>query len=569
MTNKVDRVRQILEQRDLDGLVIPHSGSHLLEYNTVGEQRLEWMTSFTGSAGCAVILKNQAAIFVDGRYTLQAQSQVNKDIFEIHNLDYSQVMQWVKDHKSNARLGIDFRHISAHLLDFLGKGLDLVDSQDNIIDTLWQNKPNLVQNPAFNYDLKYAGVSRDIKIKNLSEQIQGQGLDYFITSQPDNICWLLNIRGVDVEQTPLVISHLIVSKQGNVSLFIHKEKAKNIDMRGVEIVSYDDFYHTLSTISGRVGLDYKSSCAKSRASLSNPVNIACPITAAKAIKNDTEIAGMRQAHIYDGVAIVKFLYWLDNAPISEIDEVQAQEVLQSKRKTGPSYLYDSFNTISGFGSNGAIVHYRADHKSNKKFKKDNLYLVDSGGQYYEGTTDITRTIAVGEPSMEQKRDFTLVLKAHIALASAKFPQGTTGAQLDAIARHILWRELKDYKHGTGHGVGCFLGVHEGPQNISPRGRVALKEGMICSNEPGLYKDGEYGIRIENLVVVTSLSEQWLGLETITMAPIDRRCIVPAMLESHEREWLNNYHGQVFSKLQPLIKDEEIIKWLEEFCLPIN
>ncbi len=581
--NKLALLRKEIEAHGLDGYVVPMADEFLSEYVPPYARRLEWLTGFTGSAGEVVVLKEQAAFFTDGRYAIQAREQVG-DRFKIFDIYKSSPLKFINsilgDNSPNpSRIGIDSWLISyGRLKRSYNNSLVLCD---NLIDKIWQDKPSASKSSIFAHDIKYSGQSTKDKINSIN-----MDADALLITDPESVNWLLNIRGSDLEHTPIALCRAILHKSGVVDLYINPEKFdKNITIANThvhdEAVFLSDIREKLAEkkvmiaeSSNAVFFDYLEK-------IGAKLNI-CedPCVLPKACKNPVEIEGMRAAHRRDGVALCRFLAWLDeNVGKNEITEITAAEKLDNMRAEGDLFRGASFPTISGYGSNGAIVHYHATGKSNKKFESGSLYLVDSGGQYYDGTTDVTRTIAIGEPTALQKLHFTLVLKGHIALARARFPRGTTGAHLDALARQYLWQYGLDFDHGTGHGVGCFLNVHEGPQGISKAaGKVALQPGMVLSNEPGYYLEGEYGIRIENLVVVTECEDaadnsdnnsddrQFYQFETITLAPIDLRLIDTNLLNNDEINWLNNYHKQVRGTLSPSI-NSVVQQWLKHATTP--
>ncbi len=539
-----------LNNHGFDGFIVPHADEFQGEYIPPSAQRLAWLTGFTGSAGLAIVHPDESAIFVDGRYTLAVRDQV--DTFKPY--DYSELNQWLKKQRP-VKLAYDpWLHTLNDLALF--KDVELVPCETNPIDTIWLDQPEPPLAPVMHYpsDTKREQVILD------------DGIDAVMLTAPDSIAWLLNIRGGDVPRAPLPLCFAILYANKHVDLFIDKRKISH-EIENVTIYEFTDLATILDNLNqSTVLIDPKQTPIWIVKRLNKIVKGDDPCALPKACKNSIEIAGTRAAHLRDGRALTRFLYWLKPG----VDEIQAAERLEQFRvETG--LLHDlSFDTISGYGANGAIVHYQVTPETNKVLETGNLYLVDSGGQYLDGTTDVTRTIAIGTPTAEHKDRFTRVLKGHISIASCRFPEGTTGTQLDILARHALWQVGLDYQHGTGHGVGIFLSVHEGPQSISKKiNSVALKPGMIISNEPGYYKAGAYGIRIENLTLVTEAEaieggeQPMMGFETLTLAPIDRNLIEVSLLNEKEIEWINNYHARVYEKIAPTLKDEEERQWLAE------
>jgi Xaa-Pro aminopeptidase len=548
-----------------DGFIVPRADEFQGEYVPPSAQRLAWLTGFTGSAGLAIVHPDESAIFVDGRYTLAVRDQVDTSLFKPY--DYSFINEWLKQHRS-VKLAYDpWLHTLNDLALF--NNVELVACETNPIDTIWLDQPEPPLAPVVPYSVSYAGETTKTKREKI---ILNDDIDAVILTAPDSIAWLLNIRGGDVPRAPLPLCFAILYANKHVDLFIDKRKISH-EIENVTIYEFTDFATILDKLNqSTVLIDSKQTPVWIVKRLNKFIKGNDPCVLPKACKNSIEIAGTRAAHLLDGSALTRFLYWLKPG----IDEIQAAERLaQFRAETG--LLHDlSFDTISGYGANGAIVHYQVTPETNKVLENGNLYLVDSGGQYLDGTTDVTRTIAIGTPTAEHKDRFTRVLKGHIAIATCRFPEGTTGVQLDILARHALWQVGLDYQHGTGHGVGIFLSVHEGPQSISKRiNNVALKPGMIISNEPGYYKAGAYGIRIENLILVTEPEEieggeqPMMEFETLTLAPIDRNLIEISLLNEKEIEWINNYHAKVYEKIAPTLKDDGERQWLAEVTATIH
>lgn len=589
-------LRKELERQGLDGFVIPISDEHLSEYVGAYAQRLAWLTGFGGSAGTAAVLRDKAAIFVDGRYTLQVRDQVDGRLYEYKSVPQDKLADWLAENAAEgAKIGFDpWLHTSgwvkatAKALEKVGA--ELVPVEANPVDAVWQDRPEPSSAPAFVQDDALAGRSSADKRAEVGEWLKAEKLDAAVISALDSVAWLLNVRGSDVDRTPVALSYVIAHADGTADWFIAPGKvppevAAHLG-NAVRVRPRDTFTAALAALSGkRVAADPDRSVAAIFTALeaagAEVVRATDPVVLPKAIKNEAERAGHRAAQARDGAAVARFLHWLSvEGPKGTVDELSAAARLHEFRKDTGDLRDLSFDTISGAGPNGAIVHYRVSEETNRRLDPDSVYLVDSGGQYADGTTDITRTVWIGpdEPPAEVKDRFTRVLKGHIALAVQTFPQGTTGSQLDTLARQFLWQAGLDYAHGTGHGVGAFLAVHEGPQRIAkPRGGQAgteqeLMAGMILSNEPGYYKTGEYGIRIENLVLVEPREidggeGEWLGFETLTLAPIDRRLVDRTLLNEAEVAWWNAYHARVREVLAPRIEGAALA-WLEQACAPL-
>ncbi len=545
MTNdKIRELRQIMKTQGVEAYIIPNNDEFQNEYLPGSAKRLEFLTGFTGSAGLAIVTASKAAFFTDGRYTIQAAQQLDGKVFEVYNIADKRPETWAAER--NIKCGFDGWCLSlAQVRKFDAKNLQPIIHSPNLIDLIWKTRPPIPTSPIRIHDEQYAGESSESKRRRIGKALT---TDAALLTSPDSVNWLLNIRGSDISHTPLVLCYAALSKDGTVDLFIDKKK---VNFEALSHLGKEVKIHELATVTkiggnqqilidpARIPYALYLSLKNGGAEITEGQD---PCLLPKAIKNETEIAGIKRAHKIDGAALTKFLHWL---PLqNEMDELKASAKLEEFRRQNPEYLEPSFDTISGFAANGAIVHYRATEESNNKFTPNNLYLIDSGGQYEFGTTDVTRTVAIGEPTAAMRRDYTLVLKGHIALATATFPRGTNGAQLDALARQFLWQEGKDYDHGTGHGVGYYLGVHEGPQGISKRANdTALQPGMIISNEPGYYKTGEYGIRIENLVLVVEKQNGFLGFETVTRAPLDDKLIEWEILNPAETKWAKEYQIQ--------------------------
>ena len=578
-------LRDELAKRGLDGFIVPRADAHQGEYIPASEARLQWLTGFAGSAGVAVVLKDKAAIFVDGRYTLQVREQVDVEHFVPQHLIAFPPASWLEENLSKGmRIGLDPMLHSVNGVRRLHKachkaGAELVMVSSNPIDAIWTDRPEPPLGQVALHPDELAGETAASKMTRIGGELREQGVDAVVLTQPDSIAWLFNIRGSDVEHTPLPLCFALVEASGRSQLFIDGRKLTNSVRDSLsKMVSVEDpeaFMPALEEIGGDaktvlldpdlVGQAIRSCLV---ASGSRVVEGPDPILLPKAIKNDVEIAGSKAAHLRDAIAFAKFLHWFDKtAPSGELDEIGATEALEQFRLDTGVLKDISFDTIAGADSNGAICHYRVSRKSNRKIPVGKPFLIDSGAQFADGTTDITRTIAVGEMTPEMKRHNTIVLKGHIGIATARFPLGTTGAQLDALARMPLWKAGLDFDHGTGHGVGSYLSVHEGPQRIAKTGFVPLVPGMIISNEPGYYPAGQYGIRIENLELVTAPQEinggerPMLGFEELTLVPIDTRLVEVSMLSAEERDWLNAYHQRVWAEVGPHLEGD-CKAWLE-------
>ncbi len=576
-------LRAELARRGLDGFVVPHGDEHQGEYVPPSALRLTWISGFTGSAGVAVVLAERAALFVDGRYTLQAAAEADDALFEQVHLVEQPPHQWLATAlPAGARLGYDPWLHTPNGVEQLRQacakaGAQLVPCDSNPLDAVWADRPAPPRAPVIAHHADFAGCSAERKRTDLAQSLTAEKLDAAILSAPESIAWLLNLRGGDVPFTPLPLSFAIVNRDATVDLFMDDRKLSSETRKhlgnAVRAAAPAAFGPALDALGGKsVRLDPATTpswiadrLTKAGAQIAPGAD---PCALPRACKNSVELDGMRRAHRRDGAALVRFLAWLSGAAgDGKTTELSVAETLEGYRKNGEHYRGPSFPTISAAGPNAALPHYHASEHSNRPLDKGQLYLVDSGGQYLDGTTDVTRTIAVGPAGPEERRRFTLVLKGHIALARARFPQGTTGSQLDSLARQPLWTEGLDYDHGTGHGVGSYLGVHEGPQRISKLPSVQpLLPGMVLSDEPGYYKTGAYGIRIENLLAVRPWpgpgERETLEFETLTLAPIDLALVERDLLTDAEADWLNAYHARVRGDLTPLL-DAGTAHWLAE------
>lgn len=587
--SRVNAIREWLAQHNIDALLVPHEDEYLGEYVPAHNERLHWLTGFTGSAGAAVITKDKAAIFVDGRYTVQVTKQVPADLFEYRHLIEEPALDWIKDHLANgASVAIDPRMHNAAWLDMaqakLARALELKILDSNPIDELWHDRPAPVVSDVRLMATEAVGQSSESKRQEIAELVKKAGADSAVITALDSICWLLNVRGLDVSRLPVLLSHAILHSDSSVEYFLDPARLPaEFDAHvgsGVTVHHPEALQARLETLTGKnVLVDPATSNAWFKLVLQNAgasvVSKADPCLMPKAAKNAVEIAGMKACHIRDGVAMSKFLSWLDAEVVAGNlhDEATLADKLEAFRSEDPTLMDLSFDTISAAGGNAAMCHYNHENQPEPgKLELNTLYLVDSGGQYLDGTTDITRTIAIGQPSQEMIKQFTLALKGHIGVARARFPKGTRGYQIDTLARQHLWAEGYDYDHGTGHGVGHFLSVHEGPASISKKQiDVPLTEGMVLSNEPGYYRADAFGIRIENLelVVETATNGDFpvLSFESLTRCPIDKRNINVDMLTRPELAWLNDYHQKVWDEISPLVEGD-VKEWLRQATLPV-
>jgi Xaa-Pro aminopeptidase len=583
---RVRALRRELKSRKLKGFLVPHSDEHQDEFLPPSAERLRWLTGFTGSAGAAIVLEDVAVLLVDGRYTLQARAQTDTTLFEVLQTPEAKASKWLtaKLPKGGA-LGYDpslhtIKEIE-RLTESLGKaGIRLEPQANNPIDLLWQDRPAPSSSPVVPHGLEFSGRSAAEKIAEVQERLRRDRADAVLLTLLDSVAWLFNIRGADISHSPLALAFALVPARGKPALFIDPAKVGD-NVRGhlseaVELLPPDALDARLKSLGqkgARVRLDPETTPVRFKQVLeaagAKIVAGEDPCILPKAIKTTAEIKGARAAHLRDGAAVSRFLAWLDEySPSGRVDEISAAMKLEDFRRESGELKDISFDSISAAGPHGSVVHYRPTTVSNLKLKPRSLYLIDSGGQYTDGTTDITRTIAIGTPSAEMRRHYTLVLKGHIAIAAVRFPKGTRGQDIDPFARRPLWEAGLDFDHGTGHGVGSYLSVHEPPQRISRHGTVELQPGMILSNEPGLYREGEYGIRLENLVLVTPPAaikggtREMFGFETLTLVPFDRRLIDPSLLTRDELAWLNAYHAEVRRKIEKLLRGSSR-SWLRD------
>jgi Xaa-Pro aminopeptidase len=591
LTARLASFREELLRRHLTGFVIPRADSQQNEYVAPSEERLAWLTGFTGSAGMAAVLIQKAAVFVDGRYTLQAAKQVDTAAWEVASLIDPLPETWIAANlTAGDRLGFDpWLHTSA-AAERLAKACkkanaELVAVDSNPVDSIWTERPAPPLGPVAVHGMQFAGESESDKLGRIHAEIAKLNADALVLSDSHAVAWTFNIRGADVAHTPLPLSYALIPKDGRPTIFIDHRKLSNSARDHLEktatVEDPDAMMPRLATLAktgAAISLD-TATAADALARLvtaegGKPVRGADPVALLKAVKNSTEISGTRNAHKRDGAALTRFLAWIDReAAGGALTEIDAVEALESFRRETGALKDVSFPTIAGTGPNGAIVHYRVTRKTNRRIAPGDLLLIDSGAQYEDGTTDVTRTIAIGEPTDEMRDRFTRVLRGHIAISRAVFPDGTTGAQIDTLARQFLWHAGIDFDHGTGHGVGSYLSVHEGPARISKLGATPLKRGMILSNEPGYYKTDAFGIRIENLELVVEAriegaEKPMNGFETLTLAPIDRRLTDASRISKQELRWINAYHARVRAEIRPLV-DEATKVWLDRATEPMH
>ena len=589
----IARLRDLMAKLGVDAVLVPRADEHMGEYVPPSAERLQWLTGFTGSAGLAIIGRRFASLFVDGRYTLQAATQVDGATVDVIEIPETDPWTWLARRLGRATtVGYDpWLHTTTSVRQLAeklkAKEIALKPLASNPVDRVWgTQRPAVPLGSVIVQPLQYAGKPASEKLADIQKGLETDGQDAAILTLPDSIAWAFNIRGSDVKHNPTALAFAIVHVRGKPELFIDKRKLDRDARAHLSSIArlrepdeLEERVQALRSAKRRVRLDHGTAAHWFRRKLGERSALVIdgrdPCILPKARKNDTEIDGARAAHVRDGIAMARYLAWLDRqAPSGDLDEIAAVQQLESFRAETQALREISFDTISGSGPNGAIVHYRVSEQSNRRLAAGELFLVDSGAQYQDGTTDVTRTVAIGTPTAEMRERFTLVLAGHIAIATARFPKGTTGAHIDAFARRALWDRGLDFDHGTGHGVGSYLSVHEGPQSISKRGHVAIEPGMIISNEPGYYKTGAYGIRIENLLLVTPPENinggdrAMLGFETLTLVPIDRRLIDPNLLSAAALAWLNGYHARVRVVISPGLSSEDRA-WLDAATKPIG
>jgi Xaa-Pro aminopeptidase len=576
---RLAKLRKTMQIEQVDGFLIPRADAHFGENVAPSSERLAWLTGFTGSAGFCAALLDKAGVFIDGRYTLQVRSQIDLGSFTPVPFPDVELSDWLIEALPNGgTIAYDPWLHSFDAIEKLETALAdhniTLKKTDNLVDRVWDDRPEPPKGKIHPYAIEFSGETSESKRQKIGAELAKKDLSATVLTLPDSIAWLLNIRGSDISNTPVALCFAVLHANGNVDLFVDPDKCDDAlhAHLGENVMLHPeaDFTSKLAALTGKIAVDRDTAPVAISDQLQDPVRETEPCILPKACKNPTEIAGSRTAHIRDAAAMVEFLCWLETAAPAEIDVVQK---LETFRRNTNALKDISFETISGSGPNGAIVHYRVDENSNRTIQTGETLLVDSGGQYEDGTTDITRTIAVGEVPNDTKRANTLVLKGMIAITRARWPEGLAGRDLDGFARIALWQAGMDYDHGTGHGVGAYLGVHEGPQGISRRSMRPLETGMIVSNEPGHYKEGVYGIRIENLLVITPPTipeggdRKMLGFETLTFVPIDHHLILAEMLTVDERNWLNAYHAEVFEKVNASVS-ADTSAWLKSACAPI-
>ncbi|MBD3307952.1 M24 family metallopeptidase [candidate division KSB3 bacterium] len=590
VTEKLDALRREMQQHQIDAWIVPTADPHHSEYVAPCWQTRAWMSGFTGSAGTLVVTQHRAGLWTDSRYFIQAASELagsGIELLKLHMPDVPDYPEWLlKELPECAIVGFDGQVLSMAQMEQLQNVLAPKQVQftvhHDLVAPLWIDRPPIPTTPVFLLDGRFAGESRRSKLGRLRHKLREIGADLYLLCSLDEIAWVFNIRGRDIAYNPVTISYATISEH-EARLFINPEKVSEevksvLEEDGVMFSAYEEIDSYIAQLPDKssVAIDpQKTSLAlrKSIPSTCSVIEMPSLVTPLKAVKNVTEVQGIRHAHIRDGVALVKWLSWLDQQQLDKdtFTEFTITDSLEAFRRQGEYFQGLSFSPIAGYQANGAMCHYRAMPDTALTIKPEGLLLVDSGAQYLDGTTDITRTLTLSPPTREQRRDFTLVLKGHIALATAKFPKGTTGAQLDTFARAALWQHGFNYGHGTGHGVGHFLNVHEGPHSIHPRNTVPFEPGMLCSNEPGLYREGEYGIRIENLLLTVPAEETEFGVfcqfETVTQCPIDLQLVDAGLLSPGEKAWLNAYHETVYTTLAPFLADNEQA-WLREATRPI-
>jgi Xaa-Pro aminopeptidase len=587
---RLHALREQMQKDGLDGFVVPICDEHMSEY--VGEyaQRLSWLTGFGGSAGSAIVLKDKAAMFIDGRYVVQVRDQVDGNLYEYVNIKDQKPHEWLAAHApKGGTIGYDAWLHTRDWVETARKALkktggQLVEVGSNPIDSVWEDQPPRSPEKLAVHPDQYAGKSARDKRADVAAWLKDNDYDATVIAALDSVAWFFNVRGKDIANTPVPLAYAIVRADETATLFVEPEKLTDAVREHlgnhVEIRDYDELADALSEMNGKtVAVDPERSVAAIFSALdsagANVVKDQDPTVLAKAIKNEAEINGHKAAQKRDGAALTKFLHWMaKEAPKGELDELSAAARLRAFRAENPELKDLSFRTISAAGDHGALPHYSVNEETNQPVAMNSLYLVDSGGQYPDGTTDVTRVVAVGDPTAEMRKRYTQVLQGHIALDQAVFPKGTTGGQLDILARQYLWADGVDYGHGTGHGVGSYLSVHEGPQRIASFGGMnqALEPGMILSNEPGYYKAGEFGIRIENLFLVEEREieggeQTMLGFETLTFAPLERKLIDVAMLSPNQRQWVDDYHAKVRALIAPQLEGDDL-EWLEAQTAPL-
>jgi len=569
-SNRLNEIREILKDKNLDGFFVPMSDEYQNEYISDHDKRIEFLSGFTGSAGFILILIDKAIFFTDSRYIIQSEKQISSDLYKIYDISDMSISKWIEENlNKDTKIGFDQKlHTTKQIEKF--KKISLIPLNENPVDLIWKDQPKEPSEIIFSHDIKFAGEASIDKRRKICESLRKNNISAVIITNPSSVAWLLNVRGNDIKNTPLPLSTLILSNNENIEWFVDSNKItsdlqKTLDKK-IKIYSKDDFELSLKQIGKKqssIQIDPDLTSYFVLNTLSNAganiIRKQDPCILPRACKNKTEIKGMIKAHETDGIALVRFLCWLDNKIKNneKITELSITKKLYDFRSKGENFKDLSFPTIACAGSNGAIIHYMATKETDHIIKKGEFLLLDSGAQYLEGTTDVTRTIPIGDVTDEMKDRYTRVLKGHISLAKARFPYGITGEGIDILARQYLWDIGLDYGHGTGHGVGSYLCVHEGPQNISRHGKTKLEPSMVISNEPGYYEKGKYGIRHENLQYIVKLeSINMLGFRPLTLAPFDKKAIIATMLTDDEKAWINEYHSYVFETISPHLNNNE-------------
>ena len=568
-----------MKLKGLDGYLVPRADFFQGEYVATNDERLAFLTGFSGSAGFCCVFMEKAAIFIDGRYRIQVKQEVSNS-YEIVHWPEKKLWEWLKDNISNGIIGYDPDLHTSSEIELLEKNLRndsiTLSKTDNLIDIIWTKQPPCENNYILEHKHEYAGKKSLVKCRDITKILVNEEQQQCVLTDPESISWLLNIRGNDVPRIPVVQACAIINSVGQVDLFIDLNKLKHYSLENLPHVKthpFSNFKNHLRELVGTTRIDYQKTPISIKDCIANYVFCEDPCILPKAIKNSTELKGTRKAHYRDSVAVISFLAWLDCQIPGEFTEIDAVTKLENLRKNHPEFRDISFDTIAGSGPNGALPHYRVTNKTNRKIQNSEILLVDSGAQYFDGTTDITRSISIGKPSLEQKDFYTLVLKGMISISRLRFPRGLSGRDIDALARVPLWNIGHDYDHGTGHGVGSYLSVHEGPQRISKANNEILREGMIVSNEPGFYKESSFGIRIENLLVVRRAPDlgngskrQMLTFETLSFAPFDRKLIQKNILNAEEIKWIDDYHQNILTKIKVSKND---LSWLEKATRPLK
>ncbi len=589
---KLVALRACMREHNLDAFIIPSSDPHQSEYVAAHWKVREWISGFTGSSGTVIVSQHHAGLWTDNRYFIQAEKELEESEFQLHKMTPGKGLEydrWLSENiPKNGKIGCNGLLYSMNQIKYIeknisGKGITL-EVNHPLIDLIWQDRPSLPKNTIFDYDIKYAGISRAEKLQQLRRKMKEAQADWHLVAGLDEIAWLLNLRGSDINCTPVFYAYLLLS-QSELLFFVDEQKLSNevkalLQSISIQILPYSEILKSVSEIASEATLmvdPLTTNVRLEKAMTCQVMERPSIIKDKKSIKNETEIAHIRKTMEKDGVALVRFYKWLEETlEERSVSEYEAATKLDECRSKLPHYRGESFETIVGYNANAAIVHYCPNQQQAAMIKKEGILLIDSGGQYLDGTTDITRTTTLGEPTAEQKRDFTLVLKGNIALDQTYFPFGTTGNQLDALARKPLWDDCLNYGHGTGHGVGFFLNVHEFPPRMVPvtsgRDATKLKSGMVLSNEPGIYRKGKHGIRIENLVLCekhrNTTFGNFLKFETLSLFPIDLQLIELSLLELKEVEWINKYHTEVYKRLSPHLGEAEK-QWLRKKCQTIQ